>query len=139
MEILAEIAETPKSLWLNGHHSSGGHNDRVPEAIARSSLRNSLYMIRPRFLTLSRSIEHDNPKVRAGFGYAKDGYRLVVTDLEVEAAMARLGLGAWRLDPTTIFLTISLALPFNGYAYKLVAGIIGFDPTCLVKAPSSSP
>ena len=51
---------------------------------------------------------------------------MAVTDRIVEADLARRGIGEWEVDAGRVCLCVSLALPFRGFAYKLVAGIIWY-------------
>jgi len=123
---IQELQDTPEALWLNGDSSGAGENDRVEESVAAAALETSLHLIRPNTLQVSRDEGFEKPQVRADFIYHDIAYRLVVTDLAVEASLAAKGMGPWEIDPKRVLLCISLALPFKGHAYKLVAGIIGF-------------
>jgi hypothetical protein len=123
---LAELCDSPASLWENGYQGTYGLNDRVPEGRAINEGSGSLFLIRPSSLVLSREFEYNRFKVRAEFTYRGEDYRLAVTDPEILTALAPLGKGNWAIAPRSHLLCVSLGLPFDGFAYKLVAGVIGF-------------
>ena len=126
-ERLPELCDHPPILWENGHSSSGGVNDQVPEQSVSAITGGSLFLVNPSRLTLTREMGFRRMQVRAEFVYQQDKYGLAVTDPRVETALRQVGAGSWKLDPNAHYLCISLGLPFDdGYAYKLVAGIIGF-------------
>lgn len=113
------------ALWTNGYSSRGGMNDRVPDAMAATHA-SSLRLVK-----VSGSILHSetNPysgrfekKLRARFNYLGTPYTLRVTDPEIEDRYGSEPDGDYPLDPC--FLTISLGEPFEGFVYKLVAGVI---------------
>jgi hypothetical protein len=69
--------------------------------------------------------------VRAEFTFGKMPYSLVVTDPTWEAQCFHLGVGTHqKVVPDSgraaiVMLTVSLAaVPFHGFHYKLVAGVI---------------
>jgi hypothetical protein len=51
-------------------------------------------------------------------------YRLPVTDPAVEACYLKKPLGNYPLTEPEIYLTISTSEPYEGFCYKLVAGLI---------------
>lgn len=114
-------------LWMNGHSSSRGENDQVPE-YAAANFSHSLVLIRPD----SSSIEVANEPqydggmnrnvARADFRYSGHRYRLKLTDPEAEDRYRKAGKGSHPLRDA--LFCISLGEPFDGYAYKLVAAII---------------
>jgi hypothetical protein len=105
------------ALWINGYSSGGGVNDRVPEH-RLGELTTSLYLIGP----LSVDLRAMGAKVRARFVYRHVVHNLSVTDPRIKEAYAALPHGWYRRDQ--VFLSVSLAPPFYGYAYKLAAAII---------------
>ena len=70
-DIQAAVDDVDGPLWLNGHHSSRGQNDQVPEnEIGR--FQSSLYLVRPDNLTLAVTTEANfrggsRRRVRAAF------------------------------------------------------------------------
>ena len=120
MEILAALEEHPASLWTNEDESGSGVNDLVSREHA-SGLGSSLTLIRVDSLDLEVYDDAYGRKVRARFQYAGTPYALKVTDPRYRPPYGP-SPGVHRLGES--FLTVSLALPFNGYSSKLVAAII---------------
>ena len=123
MRDLNLLTDDEAALWVDGFSSAGGHNDRTPES-ETASVGNSLRLIRvPDFTVETRPNDYGGRRrTRGVFSYAKRQYDLSVTDPPIERRYlnqpdARHELGA-------CFLTISLGELFDGYAYKLVAGVI---------------
>jgi hypothetical protein len=104
-------------LWLDGYSSAGGCNDRVP-AERLGELAGSLLFIGP----LRMDLHVLGTRVRGRFVYRQTVYNLSVTDPWIKAAYARLPDGWYRLD--RVFVCLSLAPVFHGYAYKLAAAIL---------------
>ena len=63
-------------------------------------------------------------KVRVRFSYNGEKYRLIVTDPLIENQYMTQDLGEYRIDADDIYLTVSISEPFEGFCYKLAAGII---------------
>lgn len=114
---LGQAVDDRAALWFNGYSSGGGSNDRVPEGRI-DELDSSLLLIGP----LSVDLHVIGTRVRARFIYHGAVYNLSVTDPWVKAAYAPLPDGWYRLDQ--VFLCVSLAPVWHGYAYKLAAAII---------------
>jgi hypothetical protein len=112
-------------LWVNGHSSNHGQNDRVPES-SLAGLSRSLYLIRPERLTLVVGQERcdmvPRRRVRARFNLCQHSYCVAVTDPSIEFEYLCKDDGETALDEA--FLCISLSEPFHGYAYKLAATVI---------------
>nr|WP_148313364.1 hypothetical protein [Sorangium cellulosum] len=110
-------------LWWNGDSSYNGLNDRVPALRASLSTR-SLYLLRTSDLVLHRGLEGppDRQKiaVRAHFTFGGEEYRIKVTDPVVADELDTDG----EFPFSDAVLCVSLAEPFGGYAYKLVAAVI---------------
>jgi hypothetical protein len=109
----------------HSHFSSGsGVNDRVAEHIA-PSFGYSLRLIHVADLEIRVSIENQsfsNKKtVRGYFTYSGARYGLGITDPATRSAYIS------RLEETypvgAAILCVSLGEPFNGYVYKLIAGV----------------
>ena len=121
---LSQFTDTHQALWLNGHSTRNGTNDRIPLSFA-SSLDSSLRLIWIDRLELSVSApgaDHGDftRRMQGLFKYNGTTYRLRVTDPIYEQRYPRhgtYGLGG-------CFIAVSLGEPYEGYAYKLVAAII---------------
>jgi len=124
------LLDTPDSLWQIGYSSYNGVNDRVPVGAIHAAGQ-SLYFIRPENLEIVVRIEgaafgNGKKKVRAAFSYRDVDYLITVTDPEVERTYLSLGEGRHR--PTRqCYMTVSLGEAFEGYYYKLAAGIFEVD------------
>ncbi|MFE2754595.1 hypothetical protein ACFXGA_21610 [Actinosynnema sp. NPDC059335] len=125
-DALCRFEERPRGLWVDGHHTSAGVNDRVPVEL-RDRLLDSLRLIRVPRVTIEVSPAHPRastrlPVVRARFRYAGSTYALKVTDPMCEERFRAAGLGNHRLGES--FLTVSLGEEFQGSFFKLVAAIV---------------
>lgn len=123
---LPQLAESPASLWVNGHDTYNGHNDKVPLGIAVELLA-SLALLKVDRLRLSVFPPGDafgNPKrrVQGQFVHADSVYHLWITDPEYEQRFLDQPDGEYELGES--YLTVSLSEPHEGYCYKLVAAII---------------
>ena len=122
---LCTMLDRDEPLWINGHSTSSGHNDRVPTDAA-AGLDNSLRLIRVDALTVSVSEplrpSADFPILRGSFNYHGDDYCFRITDPESENGSLGLPYGDYRVGER--YLCVSLGEPFEGYAYKLIATII---------------
>jgi hypothetical protein len=114
------------SLWLNGYSSNNGLNDRIPEAITREQIRTSLLLIRPEKAMIAVE-EGPNllKRLRARFYFAGEEYGLPITDPGVEDRYLGEPMGQYPLATGDLYFTISIGEPYEGYCYKLVAGIVG--------------
>ena len=107
-------------LWTDGFSSRCGHNDQVPVALL-DQMRGSLQFIRTASLRLYFAPNAlGQRKLRGAFSHAGRAYTLPVTDPVAWAALN----GSEQLTLSDTYLCISLGVPFNGYAYKLVASVI---------------
>ncbi len=120
---LPKLCDNADVLWLNRYHSHHGFNDRIPEEMADEILSSSLLFIKPENAFIRISEELYNKKIRAVFHFNGISYCLVITDPAIEARYLRENVGEYSLG--NVFFTVSLSEPYNGYCYKLVAGIIG--------------
>ena len=122
---LAAMADADEPLWINGHSTISGHNDRVPIDDA-ADIDNSLRLIRVDALTVTVSEPSrpsaDFPILRGSFNYYGDDYCFRITDPESENGAVNLAYGEYPVGER--YLVVSLGEPFEGYAYKLVATII---------------
>ena len=114
-------------LWLNGHSTYNGFNDKIPLEVA-NSCQHSLTMVHVEDLILSvfepgEAFGNKKRRVQGRFSYGKVGYRLWVTDPLFERRYLAKPDGTYRIG--NCFLTVSLGEPFDGAVYKLIASIIG--------------
>lgn len=119
LPLLADQAAS--ALWIDGHSSLCGVNDRVP-ARRLSELAGSLLLLAVSELVLARESGYAGRiKYRADFRIAQRGYNLALTDSVASSWLQ----GAHRLALADAYLCVSLALPFqDGFAYKLAAAVI---------------
>ena len=120
---LSSVVETPESLWGHGD----GRCDRI---VATASVNSSLMLIRPESfqVQLERSNFKRSPKIRALIGYHGHSYKFSITDdafirrvvpsppNQTEVIDVPEGAGC--------VLCLSLGVPFHGFRYKLVAGVM---------------
>lgn len=126
-EEIDEFCDQPSELWISGYQSSGGKNNRVPESSLIGRGFDSLYLIRVDSLLLEmRSVNttsgYDKSVVDGVFSHAGRDYKLRVTDPQASGFLKRNAIATLEIGST--FLTISLAPPFGGYFYKLIAAVI---------------
>ncbi len=120
------LCDPVDALWENGYHSASGKNDRIPLEIAKEKCASSLVLIQPQnFVLWVISGLTFKRKIRAEFSYREIAYNLTVTDISVEKACADRPVGRYPVESETLFLCVSLGEPFEGFCYKLVAGVIG--------------
>lgn len=125
-EELVHYCDHMEALWINGHHSSKGTNDRIPIEVANEQCESSLVLIEPQefSLVLTTGLTFKQT-IRAEFGYNGDIYNLSVTDPVVEKVFADRTAGRYTIADRPLYLCISLGEPLEGFCYKLVAGVIG--------------
>jgi hypothetical protein len=111
------------SLWIDGYSSYNGLNDRIPHAQAQA-LTSSLKLIETENLIVTVPMEGIRPKsaARAHFSLGGRNYAFGVTDPVAAACYLSQGEGDYVVGVAR--LCISIGEPFEGYCYKLVAGII---------------
>jgi putative nucleic acid modification protein with dual OB domain len=126
---LDRYADNPGVLWVNGSSTYSGSNDRVgvPDA---ARLRNSLYLLRLeraelRVFAPGTDFGNSKRRVQATFSYHGVDYRIRVTDPLVEEKYLASANGNYPIGEC--FITVSLAEPYQGYCYKLVAALITPD------------
>jgi hypothetical protein len=128
-ELAGALDDVPGVLWNNHSSSSNGLRDRVSEAIA-AQLQDSLLLIDVSKLTISVAVEgaafnNAKRKVRGSFVFNDVPYMLSVTDPIVEREYLKRPDGEYDGGPAT--LCVSLGDIWQGYAYKLIAGVF-FPP-----------
>lgn len=119
--LLSAWVDPVDALWHNGHSSSSGLNNRVPEDDAKA-LRNSLLLIPVDGFDLHVSTYGGKKRIQGLFKYKNCEYNIAITDNEYEYVFGQKPVGAYPLGKC--LLTVSLGEPFEGYAYKLIAAII---------------
>lgn len=109
-------------LWIDGHSSQQGNNDRIPLDMA-DSLSDSLRLIRIDILDITAvwTSGKSKPNRQGRFRHANTQYALKITDPIYKKLYIKEGRERQIRD---CFVTISLGEPFKGYAYKLIAAII---------------
>jgi len=123
---LPVLADRVSPLWLDGHGTYHGFNDRIPLELADSA-RDSLRLVHADRLQLSvfkpdEAFGNTKRRVQGRFKYAGNAYALWVTDPVYERQyLAKLD-GDYQIGEC--FLTVSLGEPFGGAVYKLIASII---------------
>ena len=116
--------DQPTTLWGTGQGSYSGLNNRVAVGGENGS---SLYLIavtRLRLLVGRKAPEYPDSKraVRGEFDYGGTTYRMDVTDPAIERQY--LGQADGQYDMAKPVLCVSLGDPYQGYFYKLVAGVL---------------
>ena len=120
------LADPVKALWLDGHGTYHGQNDKIPLELA-VSVKSSLRLIHVDKLQLrvfkpGEAFGNSKRRVQGFFRHANNSYRLWVTDPTFERKyLAKLD-GNYLVDEC--FLTVSLGEPFGGAVYKLIAAIM---------------
>ena len=123
---LDDLLDSPRTLWNVGPSSYNGINDRVDTASIVSP-GPSLYFILPQNLKIVVRVEgaefgNGKKKVRAQFSYGGVNYLISVTDPEVERIYLAQGEGEY-IPNGKCYMTVSLGEEWQGYYYKLAAGI----------------
>jgi len=125
---LHELCDPVDTLWLNGYASAGGVNDRMPEEMTRRQIRSSLLFIQPERAEI---IVDEGPKllkrVRARFLHKGLEYSLPITDPVIEERYFNHDIGRYLIEEAPVYFTISIGEPYEGFCYKLVAGIVGIE------------
>ncbi|MFZ5441970.1 MAG: dual OB domain-containing protein [Myxococcota bacterium] len=125
-DVLSAVDAPQGDLWANGYSTRHGCNDQVPES-AIAGYTSSLYLVKPEDLRIVVGSDDNSPypnrrRVRAHFKLNGVEYHLVVTDPPVEREYFARNDGEYPISEAVI--CVSLAEPFNGYAYKLAAAVI---------------
>jgi len=125
LSFLPKLCDQVDSLWINGYHSRNGLNDRIPEETVKERVRSSLLFIKPDKASITVE-EGPNllKRVRSRFRFAGEEYWLSVTDPVIENGYFGEETGQYPINKKDIYFTVSIGEPYEGYCYKLVAGII---------------
>lgn len=123
---LSNWTDNPRTLWLNSYHTYHGINDRVPfeEAL---SLTESLYLLRLQSVAVrvfAPGADFGNLKRRVQVDFTHRGirYRIWTSDPRIERKFLAEPDGTYELGAS--YATISLAEPFEGFCYKVVATLL---------------
>jgi len=117
-------------LWINGHSTYHGENDKVPENLVRD-LKSSLMLIRVPGLRIKVSVESGfegrpgRRRVRAVFRHSGHDYSIVVTDPEIEDQYYAKENGQYELRDAIVCLSLTELI--YGHAFKLVAAVFTED------------
>ena len=127
LQALVEPIQGP--LWLNGHKTYYGFNDKIPEEFVVKQ-NSSLALVCANELKINVQPEGGmygpaKRRVRASFRLAGITYSLSMTDPVVETAYLGGADGVFPMDDA--ILVISLSEIFKGFAFKLVATIFTPD------------
>ena len=125
LSLLPKLCDHVDSLWINGYHSSNGLNDRISEETVKERVQSSLLLINPDKASITVE-EGPNllKRVRSRFCFAGEEYWLPVTDPVVENRYFDEETGQYPINKKDVYFTVSIGEPYEGYCYKLVAGII---------------
>ena len=125
-EHLSHLVAPVAPLWIDGHSSHNGLNDRIPLATL-AQVGESLRLIRVEGVRLTvfapgEAFGNTKRRVQGGFAHAGVAYALWITDPEIERSYLARQNGVYPIDGA--YLTVSLGEPFGDYGYKLIAAIL---------------
>lgn len=123
---LPRLLDPPEPLWIDGHSTYNGANDKVPmELVGRvsSSLRLvHLERLRLRVFAPGEAFGNSKRRVQALFSHAGSDYRIWVTDPAYEKTYLSKLDGEYETGEC--YVTVSLGEPYGGSCYKLAAAVI---------------
>ena len=126
---LPTLVDPVAPLWIDGHSTYSGQNDKIPLEAA-ASVTASLRLIHVDSVQLvvckpGEAFGNNKRRVQGRFTHAGKEYALWVTDPSFERQyLAKLD-GEYEVDEC--YLTISLGEAYQGACYKLIAAIILSD------------
>ena len=123
------LTDAVAPLWINGHSTYNGQNDKVPIGAA-GSVADSLRLVHVDRIQLvvrnpSEAFGNSKRRVQGCFEHAGHEYALWVTDPQFERTYLAKQDGGYEIGEC--YLTISLGEPYRGACYKLIAAIIVGD------------
>lgn len=126
---LQRLADPVEPLWINGHSTYNGLNDKIPLGLA-GALTSSLRFVHVDRVTLvvfkpGEAFGNSKRRVQGRFRHDGTEYRLWVTDPLYERAYLKKEDGTYEIGES--FLTVSIGEPYNQECYKLIAAIIEHD------------
>ena len=123
---LPPLVDPIAALWIDGHSTYKGLNDKIP-LVTTASVTDSLRLLHTERLKLivcrpGEAFGNNKRRVQGRFAHAGSTYALWVTDPGFERTyLAKLD-GSYEIGDC--YLTVSLGEPFQGACYKLIASII---------------
>ena len=123
---LPALADAAGPLWLDGHSTYHGRNDKIPRELA-DSMEDSLRLIHVDRLELSvfrpgEAFGNTKRRVQGRFMHSGRGYALWVTDPVYERQFLAKLDGDYDIGES--FLTVSLGELYGDACYKFVAAVI---------------
>jgi hypothetical protein len=123
---LAQLVDSDALLWIDGHPTYNGLNDKIPLDLA-SGVRGSLRLLQVDRLGLSvfepgEAFGNRKRRVQGRFRHHGTEYRLWVTDPDYEQAYLAKSDGDYEIGDC--FLTVSLGEPYGDACYELIAAIL---------------
>lgn len=128
-----EAYERLRSVLAEGPELLGNQGKAVLEKEAAEGVEASLALIEPanvRFLLRPPDETYGKLKPRVKFEFCSAEYELGLTDIPMEAAVRRAGIGEYEpadvgIDPRgTLLLTVSLGEVYEGWHTKLAAAVL---------------
>lgn len=132
-QLLSGLDRADGPLWMNGESTVGGHNDRVPAAIAERE-QHSLVLAQPGQLAITVATEGADRgcprrRVRGHFSLAGHDYVLVITDPIVEKQVMSNPDGfSTELQKPILCISLSEKFDTQNACYKLIAGVVRVSP-----------
>lgn len=126
---LPRLEDPAASLWIDGHNTWNGVNDKIPLELMKS-VSGSLRLIHVEGIKLKvfspgEAFGNSKRRVRGRFSHARKYYALWVTDPRYEREYLAKPDGDYEIGKC--YLTISLGEPYKDACYKLIAAIIECD------------
>ena len=123
---LPALVDPIAPLWVDGHDTYNGRNDKIPMAVV-GSVAGSLRLLNVERLRLmvctpGEAFGNNKRRVQGRFRHAGQEYALWVTDPGFERAYLAKPNGIY--DINECYLTVSLGEPYQDACYKLIAAII---------------
>ena len=123
---LPALTDPVAPLWIDGHSTYNGLNDKIPIATT-GPVRESLRLLRVDRLRLEvcrpgEAFGNDKRRVQGRFRHADRKYALWVTDPDYERTYLAKPDGTYDLGGC--YVTVSLGEPYQDAYYKLIAAII---------------
>jgi hypothetical protein len=127
LEMLLKVVQEGPKLF-------GNRGRAVPEHVTAEGMDSSLALIVPAALRFGHGADAEAHKgsPRAVFEFGSDVWSLAITDFEIGPKILQLpeGLYGWEdlghQEPEHVLLTVSLGTAYDGWHYKLVAGVLRF-------------
>ena len=123
---LPAVTDPIAPLWVNGHHTYNGLNDKIPIEVA-GSVTASLRLLHADQLRLvvctpGEAFGNNKRRVQGQFQHARQQYALWVTDPGFERTYLAKPDRTYAIGEC--YLTISLGEPYRDACYKLIVAII---------------